>query len=106
MADRSIEFQATVYMYDLTNSANEHGFKSTEGWQLSLATSAEKLDIEKEYLPTISARVIPELLSDLFRLVRSKLIPRNRYIEQESNWNDDGNSEKMYLIAFNPQRHR
>ena len=106
MDSQSIEFQARVYMYDLTNSANEHGFKLNEGWQLSLATSPEKSDIEKEYFPTISLKVMPEILSDLFELVRSKLIPINRYIEQDSHWNDDGNNEKIYLIAYNPHRHR
>jgi hypothetical protein len=40
---------------------------------VSLATAAEKTAIEKSYYPTISTKVVPEILSEMFRIVKAAL---------------------------------
>ncbi len=56
------------------NCARENGFKPDETWEFSLATDTEKSNFrEKKYFPTISAKVMPEFLSELVNLVKSKL---------------------------------
>jgi hypothetical protein len=68
MSNKSIEYQANVYVYDLNNCAREYGFKTDDMWELSLATADEKRVFEKQYLPTISAKALPEFLSELGRV--------------------------------------
>lgn len=106
MAGRSVEFQAKEYVYDLNNCATEYGFKNDEGWELSLATDTEKIAIEKKYYPTVSAKVLPETLLELFRLVKDKLIAAKSDMERKLETNTGTNINLQYLIAFNPKRPR
>jgi len=103
---RSIEFQAKEYVYDLNNCASEYGFKDDEGWELSLATDIEKLAIEKKYYPTVSAKVLPETLLELFRLVKDKLIAAKSDMERKLDATSGTNINFQYLVAFNPKRPR
>jgi hypothetical protein len=106
MAGKSVEFQAKEYVYDLHNCATEYGFKNDEGWELSLATDTEKIAIEKKYYPTVSAKVLPETLLELFRLVKDKLIAAKSDMERKLETNTGTNINLQYLIAFNPKRPR
>jgi len=49
------------------------GFKADEHWQVSLATAAEKVEIENKYNPTLSAKVLPEVLSEMFHIIKATL---------------------------------
>lgn len=108
MTTATLEYQAKVYVYDLNNCAVENGFKPGESWEISLATAEEKKAIEKKYFPTMSAKVLPEVLGELFSLVKAKMIQA----KSESEKNFDSNSlfnktnEHQYLMAFNPKRER
>jgi hypothetical protein len=108
MTTETIEFQAKVYVYDLNNCARENGFKPDETWQLSLATNDEKKAIEKKYHPTMSTKVLPEFLGELFGLVKEKMIQAKSEMEKKFDGDTLFNktNEHQYLIAFNPKRER
>ena len=106
MAPKSVEAKAREYVYDLNNCASEYGFKDDEGWELSLATDTEKMAIEKKYYPTVSAKDLPETLSELFRLVKSKLVAARSDMERKFDASNHVNNNLKYLIAYNPKRPR
>ncbi len=106
MTNQTVEMQAKVYVYDLNNCAKEFGFKTDEGWDLNLATLAEKTAIEKDYYPTISTKVLPEILSELFGLVKAKLTVAKSIIDKKSDTETTSGKLLQYLVAFNPKRHR
>ena len=105
-ANEGVEMQAAVYVYDLNNTAREFGFKPDEGWELNVATQDEKVLIEKKYHPTITAKVLPETLSEMFGLVKDKLIQVKSEIRNNLQTGGTNNTELQYLIAFNPKRPR
>lgn len=106
MINKAVEMQAKMYVYDLNNCAREFGFKVDEGWELNVATSAERAAIEKKYHPTITAKVLPEILSELFGAVKDRLEQVKADIRNNLNPNNANNSELQYLVAFNPKRIR
>src|ERR1700753_1196482 len=105
MTKETMEREARMYVYGLNNSACENGFKPDETWEFSLATDNEKAMLEKKYFPTISAKVMPELLSELVNLVKSKLKHATYNIEHAGTHNVK-ESGLQYLIAYNPGRLR
>src|ERR1700748_1228331 len=105
MTKESIEMKAKIYVYDLNNCARENGFRTDETWEFSLATDIEKTVLEKKYYPTISAKVMPEFLSELVNLVKSKLVHATYNIERAGTHNVK-ESGLQYLIAYNPGRLR
>ncbi len=105
MINETIEQKAKLYVYDLNNCAIENGFKNEEAWEFSMATDQEKIALEKKYFPTISAKVLPEFLSELFHLVKSKLT-HAKYSKESSHAHNPAGSALQYLIAYNPGRLR
>ena len=105
MTKETMEREAKMYVYDLNNCARENGFKAEETWEFSLATDIEKTVLEKKYFPTISAKVMPEFLSELVNLVKSKLKHTSYNIERAGTHNVK-ESGLQYLIAYNPGRLR
>ena len=106
MKNETVEHQAMAYVYDLNNCAIEYGFKTDEGWELSLATALEKIALEKMYYPTVTVKGLPETLLQLVRLVKSKLLTSRYDLERKHDSKDDDNTNLQYLIAFNPKRAR
>jgi len=106
MANQIAEFQAKVYVYDLNNCAREFGFKEDEGWELSLATPDERKALEKKYYPIVITKVLPEVLVELFGLVRNKLVQATSNIQNKLDTNNQADSNMQYLVAFNPKRYR
>lgn len=106
MSNKALEMQATIYVYDLNNTAREFGFKGDEGWELNVATLEEKVVIEKRYHPTIATKVMPEILSAMFGLVKSKLTQTAANISNNLQMGTVQNPELQYLVAFNPKRAR
>jgi hypothetical protein len=106
MNNQNIEYQAREYLFDLNNAARENGFKADEQWKVSLATAEEKTAIEKNYYPTISTKVVPEVLSEMFRIVKATL---SQALDNLENSMDAGSLEKQqlqYVVAYNPNRVR
>jgi len=106
MSDQTLAFEAREYVYDLENCGKEHGFNAEEGWELSLATTTERLAIEKKYFPTVSAKVAPEALLELLRLVKNKLVKIKYGLEKTLEHDNSTDNQLQYLIAFNPDRLR
>ena len=104
MTKETMELKAKIYIYDLNNCARENGFKTEEGWEFSLASDADRSVLEKKYFPTVSARVLPEFLSELANLVRSKLANASHNINADARAITE--NELQYLIAYNPNRLR
>jgi len=103
----TVEQHARMYVYDLNNSAKENGFKADEGWELSLANNEEKLALEKRYYPTIVAKVLPEILLELLRQVKSKLVQAKFDVSRKfDNDNESDGKNLQYLVAYNPKRQR
>ncbi|WP_199120781.1 hypothetical protein [Pedobacter sp. ASV28] len=96
--------QAKVYVYELGNCAKEFGFKADEGWELSAASDAEKMAIEKRYHPVISVKVLPEILSEFFDLVNDTLMQLKSGITNTINPGSLLVRESQYLVAYNPKR--
>jgi hypothetical protein len=106
MNDQAIEYQAKEYLFDLNNIARENGFKTEEGWEVSLSTADEKNIIEKKYYPTVSAIVLPEIVTALLMLVQTKLATVKAKFHNISENDVAGNKQLQYLVAYNPDRLR
>lgn len=106
MANQNVAYQARLYVYDLNNCAKEFGFKDDEGWELSLATLEGKASLHKKYHPVISAKVVPEILAELFSQVKSQLVQAKSNIQNNFNAEGLGAVDLQYLVAFNPKRFR
>ncbi len=106
MKEQSIENQTKMYLYDLMNTAKEHGFKGEDSWQLSMATDTERIKIQKDYYPTIATKVIPEFLLQVYNLTRQRLNQSFTKTDEGANNRSVVNSELSYIVAFNPKRPR
>jgi hypothetical protein len=104
MSDQTLEFEAREYVYDLENCSKEHGFKAEEGWELALATTTERITVEKKYFPTISAKVAPGALLELLRLVKHKLGKIKYGLGKMLEHDNSTDNQLQYLIALNPYR--
>lgn len=104
--EQTVQYKAKEYFYDLSNTALENGFKIDERWEIQMSTAAEKNALEKQYYPTVSSSIVPELLSATFRLVNSLL---NQVIKERAILPVDRFSEQpvyLYMVAYNPDRLR
>jgi hypothetical protein len=103
---QAIEKQTRMYMFDLLNTAKEHGFKGEDNWELSMATDTERIKIQKDYYPTIAARIFPEILLQVFHTIKSRLNQPGYPEDRKEGARTALNEELMYLVAFNPKRPR
>jgi hypothetical protein len=106
MARPIIEFQAKIYLNDLINCSRYFGFKADEVWEIILVSDAEKSAIEKKYFPTISAKGLPETLSEVYHMVKSKLIQTKYDLNKKAHSIHVSGTNPKYLVAFNPYRQR
>jgi hypothetical protein len=106
MAHQIIEFQAKIYLNDLINCSRHFGFNADEAWEIILVSEAEKSAIEKRYFPTISTKGFPETLSEVYHLVKSKLIQTKYDLNKKAHLTHISGTNPRYLIAFNPYRQR
>ena len=106
MSDQTIESQAKIYVYDLHNCAREFGFKADEQWEVSMVASQEKTDLESKYFPTVSAKVLPEMLAEMLSSVKFKLSQQLAGIEKALDAPLIRQQEVQYLFAYNPKRLR
>jgi hypothetical protein len=106
MGRQTVDYQAKMFLYDLSNKAKEHWFKAGEEWEVSLATDADKSAIEKKYHPTLSAKVVPEILAEMFDLVNGQPIQVKSDVERALDTDNVRRNHFQYLVAFNPKRER
>lgn len=100
------EFQAKIYVYDLQNCAREFGFKADESWEVSMASKTEKNDLEKSYFPTLSAEALPEMLSQIFGLVKTRLNQPLKETEKNMDAKQIKQRSLRYLVAYSAKRPR
>ena len=100
------QYKAKEYFYDLINAALENGFKSDERWEIHISTAAEKIALEKQYYPTISSGIVPELLTATFRLVNGLLKQSVKERVRQPADRFEVQPVCQYLVAFNPNRVR
>ncbi|MET3979907.1 hypothetical protein ABIB62_002751 [Mucilaginibacter sp. UYP25] len=106
MNEQSIELQTKMYLYELNNLAKEHGFKADDNWEFSMASTADKVKLQRNYFPTNATKMGPEVLLQVLNLVKAGL--------KQAYTNDDSQVDKRtiiadeldYLVAFNPKRPR
>jgi hypothetical protein len=98
--------QAKLFVFDLNNRATEHWFKHDEAWQVSLVTNEERITLERHYYPTLSAKALPEILTELLGMVKSKLNLAKTEAENGFTLNTIRRDHLEYLMAFNPERKR
>src|SRR5436190_1369547 len=103
---QTIESQTRMYMFDLLNTAKEHGFKGEDNWELSMATNTERIKIQKDYYPTVAAKIFPEILLQVLHTIKTRLNQSAHKEEQKADRNNVLNEELNYLVAFNPKRPR
>ena len=106
MQNKTIEGETRMYMYDLMNTAKEHGFKSEDHWELGLATAAEADRIQRNYHPAIVQKVYPEILLEVFHLTKSRLNQPLNQNEEKLDKRSVVNEELTHIVAFNPKRQR
>ncbi|MEX8546032.1 MAG: hypothetical protein V5804_00395 [Mucilaginibacter sp.] len=106
MQEQTVENETRMYLFDLMNTAKEHGFKADDNWQLSLATDKERSNIQKNYHPTIAAKMFPEVLLPVFHSIKSKLHQTLNSEEQLINTKSISAEDLKFLVAFVPTRPR
>jgi hypothetical protein len=105
MDNSTLELQAKMFVFDLGNCAKEYWFKDDESWNLCLASSEQKADIEKKYSPTMSKKGLPETLFQLHNLVNLRLLKVNPRFLKLGHF-EAMSTEPEFLIAFNSNRLR
>ncbi|TSJ36384.1 hypothetical protein FO440_23065 [Mucilaginibacter corticis] len=105
MTEKTIEFQARVYVYDLQNCAREFGFKADENWEVTLASAHGKTLLEKQYFPAVSLKTMPESLVELLGLIRLELRQKINN-ETAPDATTIRQQELQYVVAYNAGRQR
>jgi hypothetical protein len=106
MEDRTIEAETRMYLYDLSNSAKEHGFKADDSWEFSIATNIERMKIQKDYYPTIATKIIPEIMLQVYHGIKEKLNQSFGRDEEQLSKQSILSGELSFLVAYNPKRPR
>ena len=106
MKSEAIENETRMYLYDLNNSAREHGFKADDKWELSLVTDTERSKIQKDYYPAIAAKMFPEMLLPVFTTVKERLKQELNPEEESLDLKSVLNRELSFIVAYNPKRPR
>jgi len=104
--NQTADYKAKVYLYDLDNCAREFGFKQDENWELSVVSDDDKKAIEKRYYPTVSVKAFPEMLAELFNLVKTRLTQLNARVANSANAVHMPTADLQFLVAYNPKRPR
>lgn len=106
MNDQTISFQAKIYVYDLRNCAKEFGFTADESWEICMVSKTEKTALEKRYFPTLSAKALPEMLAEIFSLVKTQLNQALKETEKNMDARQIEQQELQYLVAYSAKRTR
>jgi hypothetical protein len=104
--DQAVESHTRLYLFDLMNTAKEHGFKAEDNWQLSVVSDAERSKIQKDYHPTIAQKLAPEMLLPVFHSIKAKLNQTLTEEEQLLNKRSITTDNLKFLVAYIPTRIR
>jgi hypothetical protein len=106
MKEQNVETQIRIYLFDLMNTAREHGFKSDDNWEVNLVADTEKADIQRQYYPSIVTRMFPESILPIFHEIKSRLNQPLNKIQEALDVNTILKDDLRYLVAYNPKRPR
>ncbi|OOQ59501.1 hypothetical protein [Mucilaginibacter pedocola] len=106
MDQKTIENQTRLYLYDLMNTAAEHGFKADEIWQFSLVNEVEKKQLQKTYHPTIATKMLPEAVLEVYHQIKSRLNQTFSKDELQLDKRTVVTDNLNYLVAYNLKRPR
>ncbi|MEP6612501.1 MAG: hypothetical protein ABJA76_11470 [Mucilaginibacter sp.] len=106
MENPNIEKETRMYLFDLTNTALENGFKADDNWELVLGTEAQKTKIQKDYYPAVAAKIFAEIALPVYYTIKSRLHQPLNAIEQSLDVKTVLKDNLNYVIAYNPKRQR
>jgi len=106
MKENNAEIQTRIYLYDLMNTAQEHGFRKDDAWELNMVSDTEKQQIQRNYHPAIVTSMFPEMMLEVYHSVKAKLNQDLNNDEQALNVQSILKGELKYLVAYNPKRPR
>ncbi|GAB2695053.1 hypothetical protein GCM10027037_18340 [Mucilaginibacter koreensis] len=106
MNEQQVEQQIRIYLFDLMNTAREHGFKTDDNWEINLVADAEKADIQRQYYPYIATRMFPETVLPIFHEIKSRLNQPLSKIQEALDVNTVLKDDLRYLVAYNVKRPR
>jgi hypothetical protein len=106
MKNPTIEKESMMYLFDLTNTALENGFKADENWELLLGTEAQNIKIKKDYYPAISAKLFAEIALPVYNKIKLELHQPLSATEQSIDLKAVLKDKLNYLIAYNAKRER
>lgn len=106
MNEKNVENETRLYLFDLMNTAKEHGFKTDDVWAFSVATDAERVKLQRAYHPTISTKLLPEIMLQVYHSIKGRL---NQPFSADEEQLDKRNllaGDMNFLVAYNPKRPR
>ncbi|MGN6638990.1 MAG: hypothetical protein ACTHJ8_08765 [Mucilaginibacter sp.] len=106
-ADAQQDFLAgkvNLFLFDLKNEANEHGFKAGESWNIRLVTEEEIIRLKRQYQPVISVRLQSEGLLKVYLKVKSRLEQPLSKEDMALTADQLTRNEKRHMAAF-PERY-
>ncbi len=104
MQNENIALQAKVFLYHLNNSNDENGIRRYESWTLQQVSEQSKLDIERNYSPTVSTKVDPKVMEEFSTSVMQNLKAQPKI--NVSSLFTDVLPGAEYIIAFSSDRIR
>ena len=104
--NQTADYKAKAYVYDLDNCAKEFGYKQDENWELSEVSDNNKKAIEKKYYHTVSIKAFPEMLAELFHIVKTRLTQLNAGVANSAIPVHVPPADLQFLVTYNPKRQR
>ena len=92
--------QVNLFLFDLKNEGNEHGFKPDESWNLQIATDDEIISLKKQYHPVISLRLHAQTLLTAYLQIKNKLQQTFSKNDMALTVDDLSRDGKQHLAAY------
>ncbi len=73
MKNKTATFEANLFNFQLKNTADECGFKADDSWIIVLADEQETNRIMKNYIPSVTSLLAPNILVEVYKQVKMKV---------------------------------
>ena len=104
MQNKDVALEAKVFLFHLNNSNDENGIRADEGWKICQVNETEKVKIEQDYYPTVSAEVNPSMMNDFSDCLMLNLTSYSKV--KLKNGLIQASPGSTHLIAYSPLRIR
>ncbi|PST82760.1 hypothetical protein C7T94_08920 [Pedobacter yulinensis] len=105
MLKDTLEQQARIYAFELTNTASEFGFKR-ESWNFSIVQPEEKQQLEQAYHPFVSFQVLPEAVETLLHKIKGLLGLNDNQVPALARRATADSKTLIHLVAFNRDKQK